>query len=223
MSRVAGLRRAQSSRHESQLFDIYLKELIEWNRKFNLTSITDPTEIKKKHFDDSLLLLQIFQLTNESVVDIGAGAGFPGVPLKIACPEIKLTLIDSVRKKIEFLNHLIKTLGLKDAAAIWSRAEDYAGKNRERFDLAISRAVASLNILCEYCLPLVRVGGTYVAYKEESISSEIEEAKNAMSELGGELVEVKRFPRRALVVIKKAHPTPPQYPRRPGLAKKRPL
>lgn len=204
-------------------FDLYIAELIAWNKKFNLTSIIDPEEIRKKHFDDSLLLLQTIQLTNESVVDVGAGAGFPGIPLKIACPGIKLTLIDSIKKKVEFMKHIIKTLGLKDAEAVWSRAEDFAVKNRERFDLAVSRAVAKLNILCEYCLPLVKVGGIFVSYKEEKVEPEVEEARNAIETLGGKLRAIKKFPRRSLVIIEKDKPTPLKYPRRAGMAKKKPL
>ncbi|MFA4906528.1 MAG: 16S rRNA (guanine(527)-N(7))-methyltransferase RsmG [Candidatus Margulisiibacteriota bacterium] len=203
--------------------ELYLAELIEWNKKFNLTSITDPEEIRKKHFEDSLLLLQAIQLTNESVADVGAGAGFPGIPLKIACPGIKLTLIDSVKKKVEFMQHMIKTLDLKDAEAVWSRAEDFAAKNRERFDLAVSRAVAKLNVLCEYCLPLIKVGGFFISYKEEKVEAEVEAAGKAIETLGGKLKEIKKFPLRSLVIIEKAKLTPLKYPRRAGMAKKKPL
>ncbi|MBI5078733.1 16S rRNA (guanine(527)-N(7))-methyltransferase RsmG [Candidatus Saganbacteria bacterium] len=203
--------------------DLYLKELLAWNKKFNLTSITDPDDIRRKHFEDSLLLLKALSLTNESVVDVGAGAGFPGIPLKIACQGIKLTLIDSVGKKVEFLKHIIRVLNLKDTEAAWTRAEDFARLRREKFDLAVSRAVAGLNVLCEYCLPMVRVGGIFAAYKEEKIELEIKEAKNALEILGGQLREVKRFPSRSLVIIDKIKETPPKYPRRTGVAKKRPL
>lgn len=209
--------------NEGKLFEKYLHELLIWNAKFNLTSITDPAEIKRKHFDDSLLFLQPYRLSTESVVDIGAGAGFPGLPLKIACPGIKLTLVEARQKKVEFLKHLIKILDLSDVEVIWGRAEEAVKERRESFDFAVCRAVASLNTLCEYCLPFVKIGGHFVAYKEENISIEIEEAGNALKVLGGELVEVKRFSMRALVTIRKITPTPPQYPRRPGMAKKHPL
>jgi 16S rRNA (guanine527-N7)-methyltransferase len=206
-----------------ELFEIYLKELIAWNQKINLTSIIDPAEIRKKHFEDSLLLLQIILLTDESVVDVGAGAGFPGIPLKIVCPEIKLTLLEATKKKVEFLNHIIKILGLKNTEAIWTRAEDFAQKKREAFDVAVSRAVAELNVLCEYCLPLLKVGGTFAAYKEEAVEAEVKRARNAVETLGGSLKEIKKFPSRSLVIIRKIKSTPSKYPRRAGMAKKRPL
>jgi 16S rRNA (guanine527-N7)-methyltransferase len=154
---------------------------------------------------------------------VGTGAGFPGVPLKIACPKIRLTLLEATRKKVEFLKHLIKILALENTEAIWSRAEDYALNSREVFDLAVSRAVAKLNVLCEYCLPLVKVGGTFVAYKEVAVESEIEQAKKAIEILGGKLKELKKFPERSLVIIDKVKETPSKYPRRAGMAKKKPL
>jgi 16S rRNA (guanine527-N7)-methyltransferase len=200
-------------------FDLYLNELVEWNQKFNLTSITDPAEIKKKHFADSLLLLEHLTLTNESVVDVGAGAGFPGIPLKLACPGIKLTLLEATKKKVGFLDHIIKTLGLTETAAVWTRAEDFRGE----FDLAVARAVADLRVLAELCLPLVKVGGLFVAWKEVAIEPEIESARRALKLLGGELSAVKKHPQRSLLLIKKVRPTPHQYPRRPGVAKKQPL
>ena len=201
------------------MFEVYLRELLEWNKKFNLTSITGPEEIRKKHFEDSLLLLQTIQLNNESVVDVGAGAGFPGIPLKIACPGIKLTLLEATRKKVDFLKHIIKVLDLKNTEAIWSRAENFRGQ----FDLAVSRAVAKLNVLCEYCLPLVKIGGFFVAYKEEKIEDEVEEAKNAIETLGGKLRQIEKSPQRSLVIIDKIKATPTKYPRRAGMAKKKPL
>jgi 16S rRNA (guanine527-N7)-methyltransferase len=209
--------------NEHESFELYLKELIEWNNKFNLTSITGPEAIRQKHFTDSLLLLQALRLTDQSVVDIGAGAGFPGLPLKLACPEIKLTLVEATRKKVEFLDHLIKILGLKDAQAVWARAEEFARSNRERFDVAVARAVADLRVLAELCLPLVRLGGVFVAYKEVGIEPELAAAQPALAELGGSLREVKIFPQRSLVIIDKTAATPSRYPRRPGIAKKKPL
>jgi 16S rRNA (guanine527-N7)-methyltransferase len=209
--------------NEGESFDIYLRELVEWNKKFNLTSITEPAAIRLKHFADSLLLLPAIQLSDQMVVDIGAGAGFPGLPLKIACPGLKLTLVEATKKKVAFLEHIIKILGLKDTQAVWARAEEYALKNREKFDLAVARAVASLDTLCEYCLPLVKIGGLFVAYKEVGIEPEIEAAKQAILTLGGQIREVKKFPQRSLVIIDKIKATPADYPRRAGIAKKKPL
>ncbi|KPJ67115.1 hypothetical protein AMJ44_07420 [candidate division WOR-1 bacterium DG_54_3] len=215
--------------NQGKFFDIYLKELLRWNKKFNLTSITDPEEIRLKHFEDSLSILQTIKLTNQSVIDIGTGAGFPGIPLRIVCPEIKLTLLEATRKKVEFLKHLISILDLKDVEIIWGRAEEIAKEKREAFDLAISRAVAKLKVLCEYCLPLVKIGGIFVAYKEEKIEKEIEESKKAIEILGGRLKETKKFKVpdsdmvRSLVIIQKVAPTPAKYPRRAGMAKKKPL
>jgi len=189
-----------------KLFNLYLQELVAWNEKFNLTAITDPDEIRRKHFEDSLLLLQVIKLTNEAVIDVGAGAGFPGLPLKIACPDIRLTLLDATRKKVAFMDHIIKTLGLKNAVAVWTRAEKYAADHREEFDIAVSRATAKLNTLCEYCLPLLKVGGKMVAYKGEKIEEELKAAGPALRTFGGELKEVRRFPMRSLVIIEKKHP-----------------
>ncbi len=204
-------------------FEIYSRELIEWNKKFNLTSVTDPDEIRTKHFEDSLSLLQTIKLANESVIDVGAGAGFPGIPLKLACPDIKLTLLEATKKKVEFLKHIISILSLENVEIIWGRAEEATREKRERFDLAVSRAVAKLNILSEYCLPFVKLGGLFVAYKEEEIEAEVEEAKKAIAILGGQIREIKKFPPRSLVIIDKIRETPPKYPRRAGMAKKRPL
>jgi len=215
--------------NEDKLFEIYSQELQKWNNKFNLTAITDPAEIKLKHFQDSLALLSVLPLTNESIVDVGAGAGFPGIPLKIACPNIKLTLIEATGKKCEFLNHLISALGLKDVIVINARAEEAIKEKRETYDLAVSRAVAELRVLCEYCLPFVKVGGLFVAYKEEKVEAEVSAAKKALAELGGQLKEIKKVNLpdsaivRSLVVIAKVAPTPLKYPRRAGMAKKRPL
>lgn len=211
------------------MFEIYLKELLEWNKKFNLTSITDPEEIQIKHFEDSLSILQTIQLTNQSVIDVGAGAGFPGIPLKIVCPGIKLTLVEATKKKVEFLRYIVALLGLKDVKIIWGRAEEIAKDKREGFDVALSRAVASLNVLCEYCLPLVKISGLFVAYKEEKVEQEVAEAQNALITLGGKLKEIKKVKLanseivRSLIIIEKVSPTPAKYPRRAGMAKKKSL
>ncbi|MFC1568198.1 16S rRNA (guanine(527)-N(7))-methyltransferase RsmG [Candidatus Margulisiibacteriota bacterium] len=211
------------------MFDLYLKELLEWDQKFNLTAITDPQEIRLKHFEDSLSLLQIMPLTDQSVIDIGAGAGFPGIPLKIKCPQISLTLVEATKKKVEFLRHIVARLGLQDVKVISSRAEEFGQEQKEIFDIAVSRAVAELRVLTEYCLPFVKVGGLFVAYKEEKVEAEVEAARVAINALGGKLKEIKkvRLPDsdivRSLVIIEKVSPTPHKYPRRAGMAKKRPL
>ncbi len=211
------------------MFDLYLKELLAWNKKFNLTAITDPEEIRIKHFEDSLTILQTIKLTNQSVIDVGTGAGFPGIPLKIVCPELKLTLLEATQKKVEFLKHIVSVLNLQDVEIFWGRAEEIAKGKRESFDIALSRAVAKLNVLCEYCLPLVKIGGMFIAYKEKEIEKEVEESKNAIHILGGKIKEIKKvkLPNsdiiRSLVIIEKISPTPPRFPRRAGMAKKKPL
>lgn len=211
------------------MFDLYLKELLAWNKKFNLTAITDPEEIRIKHFEDSLSILQTIQLTDQTIIDVGAGAGFPGIPLKILCPKIRLTLLEATKKKVEFLKHIVSTLNLQDVKIIWGRAEEIAKDKRESFDIAVSRAVAKLNVLCEYSLPFVKLGGIFAAYKEEKIKEEIEGAKSAIETLGGKLKQIKKVKLpdsdivRSLVIIEKISPTPHQFPRHAGMAKKRPL
>ncbi|MBU0672221.1 MAG: 16S rRNA (guanine(527)-N(7))-methyltransferase RsmG, partial [Candidatus Margulisbacteria bacterium] len=178
---------------------------------------------------DSLSLLQVLKLTTQSIIDIGSGAGFPGLPLKLACPQIKLTLLEATRKKVEFLKHLVLIFSLQDVEIIAGRAEEVVKEKRESFDLAIARAVAQLNVLSEYCLPFVKLGGLFVAYKEAAVESEVDKALKGIALLGGKLREIKkvRLPDseiiRSLVVIEKISPTPAKFPRRAGLAKKRPL
>jgi 16S rRNA (guanine527-N7)-methyltransferase len=172
----------------SPVFDTYLTELVEWNKKFNLTAITDPEEIKLKHFADSLSLLEVHDLKNETVLDVGAGAGFPGIPLKIERPGIKLTLLEATRKKTEFLKHLVNVLGLKDVAVIWGRSENYQGQ----FDLVVARAVAKLDKLVKDCFHLVRPGGLFVAYKGENVEAEVAAAEKTIKKLGGRIKEIKK-------------------------------
>ena len=208
-------------------FEIYKAELIRWNQRFNLTSITDPQEIQIKHFEDSLSVLKVIKLKDQSVIDIGCGAGFPGIPLKIACPQIKLTLVDSVEKKINFLNHMVKILALKDVRVILSRAEELPFEFREAYDVAVARAVKKLGILCEYCLPYVKVGGIFMALKSEKVETEVNLAIKAINLLGGKFKEVKKIKvsdmTRSLVLIEKIKETPRKYPRRAGIPAKRPL
>lgn len=206
------------------LSDKYLEELVSWNKKFNLTGLKTKDEIKSKLYDDSLNIAKAVDLANKiKVIDIGCGAGFPGIPLKIEYPEIELTLIDSIAKKINFVKHIIEILELKDASAVCSRAEDYAKDNPEIFDLAVSRAVAKLPVLAEYCLPFVRIGGSFIAQKGPDIEEEIRSAKNAMTLLGGRQKDLIRVPSGYLVVIEKEKHTPAGYPRRAGVPVKKPL
>jgi len=217
-------------------FQTYYEELIEWNKKINLTSITDYQEVQTKHFLDSLsvtLALNKEELENSNlnIVDIGTGAGFPGVPLKILLSKPRLVLIESVGKKTTFLHHIVAKLGLDDVTVIHGRAEDIAHSPlyREQFALAVSRAVALLPILVELALPFCRIGGKFVAQKKGEISAEIDKANKANLILGGKLGEVKRIEleelgdERYLIVFDKIYPTPTKYPRRPGLARRRPI
>ena len=200
-----------------QQFEHYYNLLIEWNNKFNLTAITELDAVIEKHFIDSVLPLS--NLKQQKVVDIGAGAGFPSIPLKIMNPDIELVMVDSVNKKVTFLQAVIEVLGLTNTRAIHFRVEDL-GLNpnfREKFDIVVARAVASLNTLCEYTLPFVRLGGKFVAYKSIEVENELETAKKAIQILGGTLKTVEKFEigenTRATVVITKSTKTPPKYPR----------
>ena len=219
---------------EKQLdgFTIYFEELVEWNEKVNLTAITAPQDVAIKHMIDSLSCYdeEIFK-KGATVIDVGTGAGFPGLPLKIFCPDIKLTLFDSLNKRILFLQAVAEKLGINDINFIHSRAED-GGKSkqhREQYDIVVSRAVARLNILCEWCLPFVAVGGSFIALKGSQYSQELEEATGAIRLLGGEIAKVQKIKLpgiddvRAVIYIKKIKRTPSAYPRRPGTAEKNPL
>ncbi len=204
--------------------DKYINELVEWNKRFNLTGLKTGDEIRLKLYDDSLNISRAVDLSKRiKAIDIGCGAGFPGIPLKIENPDIELTLVDSVAKKISFVEHVIKVLDLKDTEAICGRAEDIAKDRREQFDLAVARAVAKLNTLCEYCLPFVRIGGSFVAQKGPDIEEELKAAASAISTLGGRLKEKIGVPSGWLVVIEKIRPTPSDFPRRAGLPSKKPL
>lgn len=218
---------------EEQLdkFDIYYRMLIDWNEKINLTAITDPQGVAVKHFADSLSLLRFIDIPNNSkIIDIGTGAGFPGVVLKIVRPDIRLTLLDSLKKRFLFLDALLNELNLS-AEMIHGRAEEYGqNKNhRENYDFAFSRAVARLNTLSEYCLPFVRVSGSFISFKGNDSDEELQQAKGAINTLGGKLSNFHRFElpyeggSRALIEIKKNKPTPDKYPRSNKLIKSKPL
>ena len=222
--------------YQIEQFINYYSILIEWNRVMNLTAITEYEEVVNKHFIDSLSLIKTidkktFRSGSISVIDIGTGAGFPGIPLKIAFPEIKITLLDSLNKRIKFLNEVVEEIGLKEVQTLHGRAEDYARKHeyREKYDLCVSRAVANLAILSEYALPYVKKSGYFISYKSEKISEEECAAQKAIKMLGGKVASQVEFllPHsdiyRNLFVIQKIAPTPKKYPRRAGLPSKEPL
>ncbi|MBD5105512.1 MAG: 16S rRNA (guanine(527)-N(7))-methyltransferase RsmG [Lachnospiraceae bacterium] len=213
-------------------FIAYYELLIEWNSFMNLTAITEFDQVIKKHFLDSLSLVKAYDLSKESnIIDIGTGAGFPGVPLKIAFPHLKITLLDSLNKRIKFLNEVKDKLALANLETLHGRAEDFAKpeKLREKYDLCVSRAVANLSTLSELCLPYVKVGGRFISYKSEKIKEESIAAKKAIGILGGEVEKQVEFTfsdeelYRNLFVIKKIKSTPKKYPRKAGLPGKEPI
>lgn len=230
LSAVKDFKIELSEEQLSQL-ETYYKLLVSWNEKMNLTAIIEPKDVAIKHFADSLSVLNYVDIPkNASIIDVGTGAGFPGLVLKIARPDIKLTLLDSLNKRLVFLEDVIDNLGL-DAQLIHSRAEE-GGQNidlRECYDFAVSRAVAQLNVLCEYCLPYVRLSGSFIAFKGGESDDEIKNASKAIQTLGGKKKNVYKFDlpensgRRTLVVIEKIQPTPDKYPRQNGKIKAKPL
>ena len=217
--------------NQYEQFQKYFELLAEWNEKMNLTAITDESGVALKHFADSLSLLNFVDIPqNSSLVDVGTGAGFPGVVLKIASPDIKLTLIDSLNKRLVFLGEVCAQLGI-EAELIHSRAEDGARdeKLRESFDFAVSRAVARMNVLSEYCLPYVKVGGAFCAMKGAQANEEFKESLNAINTLGGKLEKKYFFElpenggERAIAVVRKVRNTPQKYPRQSGKIKAKAL
>lgn len=212
-----------------QQFQTYYETLVEWNEKMNLTAITQKEDVYLKHFYDSLTISFDYSLNDQSLCDIGAGAGFPSIPLKIVYPNLKITIVDSLSKRITFLNHLIQVLGLEDVQAISARAEEYATEHRESFDIVTARAVARLNILDELCLPLVKLDGDFITLKGLKAKEELKEAKNGIEKLGGKVIKEEDFTltdendHRCNIYIHKVKPTPSKYPRAFGKIKKKPL
>ncbi|WP_400244645.1 16S rRNA (guanine(527)-N(7))-methyltransferase RsmG [Niallia sp. JL1B1071] len=214
-------------------FELYFETLVEWNEKMNLTAITEKSDVYLKHFYDSITAGFYYEGFHEAahLCDVGAGAGFPSIPLKIVFPDLKVTIVDSLKKRIHFLEHLASQLELKEVNFIHDRAETF-GQNkayRESFDIVTARAVARLSVLSELCLPLVKIGGTFVAMKAASAKEEMEAGKKAVSLLGGKIQATHSFllpieeSERNIIIIEKEKPTPKKYPRKPGTPNKEPI
>ncbi len=224
----------QISQSQQRQFIDYFKVLSEWNSFMNLTAISEFEDVLKKHFVDSISLVKaVPNLAGQafSLIDVGTGAGFPGIPLKICFPDLEVTLLDSLNKRTQFLNEVIRSLDLKNIAVVHGRAEDFArkGQLRESFDLAVSRAVANLSVLSEYCIPFVKKGGYFIAYKSEHIVEETEQAGKALQVLGGVCDRKVEFDlpnsdiRRTLIMIRKERDTPARFPRKAGTPSKEPI
>lgn len=205
--------------------------LLEWNSFMNLTAITEFDEVIEKHFVDSLSIVRVIQMENQKLIDLGTGAGFPGIPIKIAFPETSILLADSLNKRVKFLNHVICELDLKDVAAVHGRAEDLAKmkNHREQYDICVSRAVANLATLSEYCIPFVKQDGYFISYKSETGDKETNEAQSAIEQCGGILDRVDAFQlpgteyNRKLICIHKIKKTDLKYPRKAGIPAKEPI
>lgn len=206
----------------------YMEKVLQWNEKVNLTAITDREEFVQKHLVDSLLCAETLEFTeSSSICDVGTGGGFPGVPLAVCYPEKDFVLMDSLAKRIKIVQQICDELSIKNVRAVHGRAEDLARTEdyREAFDLCVSRAVANMRVLSEYCIPFVRVGGSFIAYKGADCESEIDDSKEAIRRLGGGETEIRKLPHlgHSLVIIKKVSPTPKTYPRKAGTPARKPL
>lgn len=220
-----------TEQQSEQLYEYY-RLLVEWNSFMNLTGITEFSEVVQKHFVDSLSIVKVKNMNDvDNLIDVGTGAGFPGLPLKIVFPHLKVTLLDSLNKRIDFLNAVIEKTGLTGIETIHGRAEDFAkpGLKREIYDLCVSRAVANLATLSEYCLPYVKIGGEFIPYKSGEVADELQNAKSAVFLLGGKVESCENFDlpgsdiHRSLVRIKKVGGCPKKYPRKAGMPSKVPL
>ena len=223
------------SERQKEQFDRYYELLTEWNKVMNLTGITEYDEVCLKHFTDSLSIVRIKDMNEvRSMIDVGTGAGFPGIPLKIAFPQLQVTIVDSLNKRIDFLRALVAKLGLTGVELVHGRAEEFSAKQssyREQFDLVTARAVARLSVLSELCLPAVKVGGEFLAYKAAAADDELQAAQGAIQTLGGQVSSTMQLvlptqpepEQRNLIIIDKVAATPQKYPRRPGLPAKKPL
>ena len=220
------------SEKQIQQFIRYYELLVEWNSFMNLTAITEYEEVMEKHFVDSLAAVKVCDFHQvKSLIDIGTGAGFPGIPLKIAFPHLEVVLLDSLNKRTKFLNEVLQQLGLENIRTIHGRAEDYAKQKeyREQFDVCVSRAVANLSTLSEYCIPYARKKGEFISYKSGKIEEEAEQAKKAIFILGGKISKIEKFcladtdMERSFIVIDKEKKTPEKYPRKAGMPSKEPI
>lgn len=220
-----------TEQQSEQLYEYY-RLLVEWNSFMNLTGITEFSEVVQKHFVDSLSIVKVKNMNDvDNLIDVGTGAGFPGLPLKIVFPHLKVTLLDSLNKRIDFLNAVIEKTGLTGIETIHGRAEDFAkpGLKREIYDLCVSRAVANLATLSEYCLPYIKIGGEFIPYKSGEVADELQDAKSAVFLLGGKVESCENFDlpgsdiHRSLVRIKKVGGCPKKYPRKAGMPSKVPL
>lgn len=217
---------------QSDQFQIYYETLVEWNKVMNLTAITNYDEVVIKHFADSLSIVKVCDMSQKmKLIDVGTGAGFPGIPIKIVYPHIEVVLLDSLNKRIKFLDEVIHKLEISEIYSIHGRAEDYARKAdyRETFDLCVSRAVANLSVLAEYCIPFIRVGGIFIPYKSGNIEQEVDNSGKCVDILGSHVDKVLKFKllntetERSFVKIVKTKNTPNKYPRKAGVPEKNPI
>lgn len=221
------------NKRQMEQFSIYFRTLVEWNEKMNLTAITEENDVYLKHFYDSISAAFFFDFSNGNiqVCDVGAGAGFPSIPLKICFPNLHVTIVDSLQKRIAFLNHLAMQLNLENVAFYHDRAETFGKKNdfRESYDVVMARAVARMSVLSELCLPLCKKNGVFIAMKGQKAIDEVNDANTAIRVLGGEIVDTKSFSLptensdRSIIIIEKERQTPKKYPRKPGMPNKEPI